>query len=230
MAIDEEDWVPIAALQHYAYCPRQWGLIHLEGVWADNQLTAEGSDLHNRVDTPCSESRGRIRVARAVPLRSRRLGLTGKADVVEFQRLDDPGDADGVRLDGSEVWWAPIPVEYKRGAPKPWDCDAVQVCAQALCLEEMLDVVIREGAIFYGETRRRIQILLDEPLRARTVALATQVHGAARSGDLPDAVRDARCRRCSLRDLCLPDIGGHSGARVASYLARSVRDACEDAQ
>lgn len=147
----EADLIPISALQHWAFCPRQCGLIHLEGLWAENRLTAEGKVLHDQAHNGAGESRGRLRIERGLALRSLSLGLTGKADVVEFHR---------------EAWgWQPFPVEYKRGRPKSHDADRLQLCAQAVCLEEMLQVAVPHGALFYGATRRRQEVDFDERLR-----------------------------------------------------------------
>src|SRR5579859_4686917 len=145
----EEDLLPISALQHLAFCERQWALIHLEGVWAENQLTAEGRVIHDRAHEPGTESRGDVRVSRGLRLRSLRLGLSGIADVVEFHRCGRRGDtsgkglvASGVALPSVSGSWAPFPVEYKRGRPKSGPFDEIQLCAQALCLEEMLGVPV----------------------------------------------------------------------------------------
>src|SRR3989337_821592 len=145
MSVDStDDLIMLSALQHYVFCPRQCALIHIEQLWAENVLTAEGRIMHDKVDTANRESRGNIRIEYGVPMRSLRLGLIGKADVVEFHK-------DGDR-------WIPFPVEYKRGKPKPGNCDKVQLCAQAICLEEMLSVRIPKGALFYGKTKRRLDV------------------------------------------------------------------------
>ena len=139
---DEDDLITISALQHYVFCPRQCALIHIEQVWTESGLTAEGRIMHEKVHEEQRESRGSVRVEYGIPLRSLRLGLIGKADEVEFRKVD-------------KAPWQPFPVEYKRGKPKPDHCDAVQLCAQAMCLEEMLSVAVPRGALFYGKTRRR---------------------------------------------------------------------------
>lgn len=185
----DDDLVPVSALQHLVYCPRQCALIHLEREWAENRWTAEGRVLHERVDQPETETRGDVRVCRAVPLSSRRLGLIGQADVVEFHL-------------GRDGAWTPFPVEYKRGRPKPHDADRVQLCAQALCLEEMLNVAVPEGALFYGRPRRREAVRFDAGLRAATEAAAVAVHELLAAGRLPPPCDDDRCDRCSLRDPC----------------------------
>jgi len=185
MVEPEEDYLPISGLQHLAFCPRQWGLIHLEQAWRENNLTAEGRLLHECVDLPGQTRRGTIRSVRGMWLRSNTLGLTGRADVVEFNPQ-------------------PYPVEYKRGKHKPNDCDAVQLCAQALCLEEMLGIAVFLGAFFYGEPRRRLEVAFTAELRSRTVSLAATMHQLFRNGMTPAAQPGPHCRKCSLVNLCLP--------------------------
>lgn len=201
----EDDLLPISALQHLVFCERQWALIHLEGVWEENSLTVEGKYLHNRADDAETEVRGDLRIARGLRLKSLRLGLTGKADVVEFHS--------GV----------PMPVEYKRGKPKPDNCDKVQICAQALCLEEMLGVNIPIGAIFYGKPRRRLEVAFDTVLRAETEKTAERLHELMHAGKTPKAKYGKRCRRCSLLELCMPKAVS-SRMRVEEYLTGALSE------
>lgn len=220
----EDDLIPLSALQHLIFCERQAALIHLERLWADNRLTVEGSHLHRKADTGPGESRGDVRIARGVPLRSLRLGIIGKADVVEFHRVDaSPAVEDSpqaAELPGSG--WSPFPVEYKRGRPKRHQADEVQLCAQAICLEEMLGVVIPAGALFYGQTRRRREVAFDAELRATTERAAHRMHELVRSGTTPRAVREPKCESCSLLHLCVP--AAADPARSATqYLERSLR-------
>ena len=191
MNYSEDDLILLSALQHYIFCPRQCALIHVEQVWSENRLTAEGRIMHERVHEEGRESRGNVRIEHGVPLRSLRLGLSGMADVVEFHRQPDG-------------CWKPFPVEYKRGKPKPDDCDRVQLCAQALCLEEMLKVEIPSGAIFYGKTRHRHDVVFDEALRKETEETAEQVHKLIESGVTPRPVYQSKCDSCSLFESCLP--------------------------
>lgn len=214
--IPEEDLAPISALQHLAFCERQCALIHVEQAWAENRLTAEGRLLHERVHAADSETRPGIRIARGLRLRSLRLGLTGIADVVEFQ-----ADPRGVEVPGLKGRWIPAPVEYKRGRPKPDRCDDVQVCAQAMCLEEMLDFRIEEGAIFYGQPRRRHAVRFDNALRAEVEALARRARDLIASGRMPPASFEPKCRNCSLSDLCKPKTAG-AGKSARRYLARML--------
>ena len=151
---EDSDLVPLSALQHYLFCPRQCALIHVERLWAENVLTAEGRILHEQSDKPGQASRGERRIVQSMPIRSRALGIAGVADVVELTRA-------GKR-------WRPYPIEYKRGRPKAHRADEVQLCAQALCLEEMFSTPVPEGALFYGKTRRRQAVAFDDELRALT--------------------------------------------------------------
>jgi CRISPR-associated exonuclease Cas4 len=181
---DEDDLLPLSGLQHMLYCPRQWALIHLEMEWEDNQWTAEGKEIHRRCDTDEVEVRPGIRIARGLYIQSRRLGLSGRADVVEFIGLP-PGPGPVSPEDAHTTTVRVVPVEYKRGRPKKDDWDRVQVCAQALCLEEMLGVRIENAALFYAKTRRRETVPLDAALREKTEALAVDMHRLYRARCTP---------------------------------------------
>ena len=216
----EEELLPISALQHLAFCERQWGLIHLEGAWSENRLTAEGRRLHEKVHEAPGELRGGVRIARGLRIRSLELGLIGISDVVEFHSSPD-GDAGGgafCRVPGLGGRWRTVPVEYKRGKPKRDNCDAVQLCAQALCLEEMLGVRISEGHLFYARPRRRTSVQLTNALRSETARLALRLHALQRLGETPTPpAKKQRCRRCSLADVCLPAISRRRS--VSRYMA-----------
>jgi len=206
--MDEDDLLPLSALQHHLFCPRQCALIHVERQWQENRFTAEGRLLHDTVDSGGRDKRGAVRTVRSMPLRSDRLGLAGVADVVE--------------LHGPER--RPFPVEYKRGRPKAHRADEVQLCAQAICLEEMFDTDIPEGALFYGESRRRFPVALDATLRALTERTAQAVRDMIRDGVTPPPVHEARkCQSCSMLDLCRPKRLGRPPS-VADWLARQLRD------
>lgn len=198
--------LPISGLQHLAFCPRQWALIHLEQAWAENRLTAEGRLLHERADLPGQSRRHDLRTVRGMLLENRRLRLTGRADVVEFRP-------------------EPFPVEYKRGKRKPTDCDLVQLCAQALCLEEMLGRTVSRGAIFYGEPRRRLEVDFTADLRTRTEALAATMHSLYAARETPAAQPGKHCQRCSLVDICLPHATAQASvaARWKAAQLRSLR-------
>jgi CRISPR-associated exonuclease Cas4 len=236
----EEDLLPISALQHMLFCPRQCALIHVERLWTENSLTLEGRHLHQKADGGRGESRGGalrrgrakggqdvgsppmgvMRVTRALPLRSLELGLSGKADVVEFYpSISDTPPSPQPTTDGDMS--VPFPVEYKRGKPKKDGSDTVQLCAQALCLEEMLGVPVPAGALFYARLRRRVEVAFDDALRTLTRDTIQRMREMIDEHRTPPAVRDKRCDRCSLRFLCLPDATTGSRSAVA-YLKRSV--------
>jgi len=203
----ENDLLPLSALQHLLFCERQCALIHIEQAWEENRLTAEGRVLHERVHEADNESRGDMRIARGVRLRSLRLGLVGQADVVEFRR--------------TEQGWLPFPVEYKRGKPKRDASDKVQLCAQAICLEEMLNAAIPGGALIYGITRRRLEVAFDPALHELTLNTAERLHRLIASGATPPAVYEKKCDHCSLSALCLPKTAGRHKSATA-YLKRML--------
>lgn len=210
MSYPDDDLIMISALQHFVFCPRQCALIHIEQVWAESGLTAEGRIMHERVHEAGNESRGSIRVSRGLPLRSLRLGLVGIADMVEFHRVG--GNA-----------WQPYPVEYKRGKPKPDHSDMVQLCAQALCLEEMLSVSIFDGAMFYGRTRRRFDVVFDEDLRRRTEKTVADTRQLILSRVTPPPEYSRRCESCSIKAECMPKKIGKR-ISVSTYVKKMVLD------
>ncbi|HSW38139.1 MAG TPA: CRISPR-associated protein Cas4 [Acidobacteriota bacterium] len=205
-----ENLIQLSALQHMSFCPRQCALIHIEQIWTESGRTAEGRIMHERVHDESRESRGDIRIEYGVALRSLRLGLIGKADVVEFHRRSGNN-------------WCPFPVEYKRGKPKSDDCDKIQLCAQAICLEEMLSTSIQEGALFYGQTRRRLDVVLDEALRRETEETARQTHELIASGITPPPIYAKHCESCSLLGECLPKTI-QKRRSVKSYLTRMLME------
>jgi CRISPR-associated exonuclease Cas4 len=210
MSYNEEDLIQLSALQHIAFCERQCALIHIEQVWDENRLTAEGRIMHERVHDTEGESRGKVRIERGVPLRSLKLGLIGKSDVVEFHRV-------------AKGKWQPFPVEYKRGKPKPDDCDKVQLCAQAICLEEMLGAEVPCGALFYGKTKHRLDVTFDRSLREETEKSAARAHEVIASGLTPKAIYTKKCDTCSLKEHCLPKLI-QKRPSVESYLKRMVAE------
>lgn len=183
----ESDYIMLSALQHYMFCPRQCALIHIEQQWAENRYTAEGQVLHERVDSHEKNKIGGVRIVRTLPIFSSRLGVSGQADVVEFH---DDGTV--------------LPVEYKRGRPKKDQCDEVQLCAQALCLEEMLSVAIAGGALYYGQQRRRKTVIFSPVLRELTISITQKVHELVTKQCTPSAIYSTKCEQCSLLNLCLP--------------------------
>lgn len=202
---EDDDLVPISALQHFLFCERQAALIHIERVWKEDTATAEGRLLHERADIPGRENRRGTRIERSLMLRSQILMLYGVADTVEFPARGKAGP--------------PFPVEYKRGRVKDLLADQVQLCAQALCLEEMLGVPVPSGAIFYGESHKRLDVPFNESLRAKTQESALRMHALIRKGELPQAVYGPKCKRCSLESLCLPRIPADA-QRTHRYLER----------
>jgi CRISPR-associated exonuclease Cas4 len=226
----DDDLIPLSALQHLLFCERQCALIHVEGLWAENVLTLEGRHLHRRVHESESQGGPDVRITRGLPLLCQRLGLTGKADVVEFRRVDEASArspdlaAQCLRLPGREGAWQVVPVEYKRGRPKRAASDRIQLCAQALCLEEMLGVVIPAGAIFYGRIRRRTPVTFDPDLRMQTEEAVARVRWLIRSGTTPPAIRQKKCQRCSWLHLCLPKVtaSGGDGRSATRYFQRML--------
>jgi CRISPR-associated exonuclease Cas4 len=207
--MEDDDLIPVSALQHYLYCPRQCALIHLEQQWAENRQTAEGQLLHQRADKPLVERRRGVRIVTAMPLLSLELGITGKADVVEFY-LSEAGER-------------AFPVEYKRGRPKAHRADEVQLCAQALCLEAMLDTPVEAGALFYGQTRRRQDVAFDTALRELTRQTIADTRHMLASGQTPSATYEPKlCDGCSLIDVCQPRWLGRRS--IETWLRRQIDD------
>jgi len=205
----DEELLPLSALQHLLFCERQCALIHIERLWVENRLTVEGRHLHHKAHGGGTETKPGVRVVRGLALRSLRLGLIGQADVVEFQAFG-----------GTEP--RAFPVEYKRGKPKSNDADRVQLCAQALCLEEMLNVPVAAGALYYGQTRRRRNVEFDASLRGVTEDACVRLHDMIAKRVTPRAVREPKCDQCSLIELCLPDaLSPTRGA--AAYVQRALR-------
>jgi len=200
----EEDLLPISALQHLVFCERQCALIHIEQAWAENLFTAQGRMLHERVHSALKQTRSPKHTEYSMPIRSLRLGLIGKADAVE-------------RFDDGRI----LPVEYKRGRPKSRNMDEVQLCAQAICLEEMLGACIEEGALFYGKTRKRTRVVFSEELRRQTEETAGRLHEFIAKGRTPPPVYNKKCSRCSLVGLCLPKpLSRRPG--VKAYIKRQI--------
>ncbi|MFN0167515.1 MAG: CRISPR-associated protein Cas4 [Bryobacteraceae bacterium] len=185
---EDDSMLPLSALNHLLYCERRCALIHIEGIFVENVYTLEGTLAHQAADTPGYESAAGVRIVRALPLYSRRFRLTGKADIVEFRG--------GI----------PYPVDYKRGKRKKWANDDVQLCAQALCLEEMLGVAVPRGAVFHAQSKRRREVDFATPLRTQTTAAIERLHGLIASRSTPRAELKPQCEGCSLREVCLPEL------------------------
>jgi CRISPR-associated exonuclease Cas4 len=194
---DDDLLVPLSALEHWSYCRRQCGLIHLENLWAESVRTVEGHQLHEKADLPGLEQRPGLRIARALELRSERYRLMGRADVVVF--YDDPAYPQTGR---------PFPVEYKRGVKNNFRHAEVQLCAQAICLEEMLDVSVPAGALYFGASRRRREVAFTIELRSDTLAVAHAIMNMLEGGRTPPAEPGNKCAECSLKTLCMPELPG----------------------
>lgn len=215
-----DELLPLSGIQHFVFCRRQWALIHVEKQWHENALTVEGKLLHKRADNPFfSETRNGVITARAVPIASYRLGLVGICDVVEFT-----ASPEGVSLPGREGSFLPAPVEYKRGREKRDPCDEAQLCAQAICLEEMLAVDIPTGYLYYGETRHRVDVELDKELRTLVQDMAKEMHAYFQRGHTPRVKISKACRSCSLADVCLPVLQEQS-LDASEYIRQQVEGA-----
>ena len=207
---NEEDFLMLSGIQHYAFCKRQWALIHIEQQWAENLRTVEGELLHkNAHDKYSSEKRGDLIISRGMAIHSNELGINGECDVVEFVR-----DENGVELQGIEGCYRAFPVEYKRGSPKESDVDILQLMAQAICLEEMLCCTVEKGYLYYGETRHRITIEFDDELRQRVRDIFDEMHQMYERRYTPKGKRTKSCNACSLKDICLPVICKNKSAKT----------------
>lgn len=203
----QEHLLPLSGIQHFLFCRRQWALIHIEQQWKENALTAEGRIMHKRADDPFfTETRNGVITVRSVPVASFRLGLTGICDVVEFKPSPQPSPktGEGVQLPNREGLYLPVPVEYKRGKPKREPVDEAQLCAQAMCLEEMLSTDIPQGYLYYGQTRHREEVEFTPQLRMLVEEMSAEMHNYFSRGYTPKVRTHKGCRSCSLADVCLP--------------------------
>lgn len=213
----EEEYLMLSGIQHFAFCRRQWAMIHIEQQWAENYRTTAGELMHKKAhDEGSFEKRGDLLIVRGLRISSRELGLSGQCDVVEFHRDDE-----GVKLFGYEGKWTPVPVEYKHGAPKEDNADELQLCAQAICLEEMFQIRISDGYLFYGENRRRSHVEFTEDLREAVKKAAGEMHDLFQKGYTPNVKPTKKCRACSLEDLCLPKL--QKTVRVRTYIEQGIK-------
>lgn len=221
MAFKEEDFLQISGLQHFHFCRRRWALIHIEHQWAENFQTTDGALMHEHAhDKEFQETRGDRIITRGMNVFSATLGISGECDVLEFHR-----GASGIPLPEREGLWQPFPVEYKRGKPHPQSGDALQLCAQAMCLEEMLCCQIPQGALYYGELRRRQGVAFSDELRQSVRDALTEMHDFYRRGYTPKVKPTKSCGACSLKELCLPKL---MRTRAASlYLRQSLEETNE---
>lgn len=214
---EEDALLLISGIQHFVFCRRQWALIHIEQMWAENVLTVEGDILHEvSHNEEKTEKRGKLLITRGMAVASHSLGITGQCDVVEFH-----ADAQGVPIFGQKGTWRPYPVEYKRGRPKEHDADILQLCAQAMCLEDMLACEIPEGSLFYGEPHRRLPVAFTEAYRQRVKDVVAEMRMLYRRGHTPKVKPQKGCKRCSLESLCSPGMNTQS---VSAYIARHVQE------
>ena len=214
----EEAFLQLSGLQHFRFCRRQWALIHIEQQWAENFRTVDGELMHrNAHDAGFQESRGELYVTRSVSVFSPTLGVSGQCDVLEYHR----GEA-GIPLRGKEGLWQPYPVEYKRGRPREDIGDALQLCGQAMCLEEMLCCPIPEGALYYGEIRRRVAVPFTDELRDEVRRMLEEMHELYQRGYTPKVRPGKHCNACSLRELCLPRL--MKARSVAAYLKEAMEE------
>lgn len=209
---DEDEFLALSGIQHFSFCRRQWALIHLEQAWAENVLTAEGDLMHRRAhDEKLRERRGDTILVRGLAVHSRILGLAGVCDVVEFH-ADDQGHS----LAGEDGLWRAVPIEYKHGCTKVSDADRLQLCAQAMCLEEMLACDVPSGCLYYGKTRSREQVVFDDALRKKVSMTAGDMHDLYSRRRTPKVKPFAACRSCSLAELCIPKVT--NCATVEAYI------------
>lgn len=202
MEYDESDFLMLSGLQHFTFCRRRWALIHIENQWAENLQTVDGELMHeNAHDKDFSESRGDLIIKRGMSVFSRTLGVSGECDVLEFRRGEG-----GIPLKNRDGLWMPFPVEYKRGRPNAQSGDELQLCGQAMCLEEMLCCDIPKGAMYYGELRRRQAVEFTPELRKRVADALSQMHDLFRRGHTPKVKPNKACNACSMKELCLPKL------------------------
>ncbi|MCD8118781.1 MAG: CRISPR-associated protein Cas4 [Lachnospiraceae bacterium] len=215
----EEDFLMLSGIQHFAFCRRQWALIHIEQQWAENVHTAEGNLMHKRAHDPnLTEKKKDTLIVRALPIHSFSMGISGECDVVEFRKADD-----GVRLHGHRGLYQICPVEYKKGKPKSTEVDILQLVAQAMCLEEMFSTEIPEGFLYYGEIRRREQVIISEDLKGEVRSMFQEMHQLFKRGYTPNVRWHKGCTSCSLKDICMPKLGKTGSVR--NYIERSISEA-----
>lgn len=214
---EEEDYLMLSGIQHFAFCRRQWALIHIEQQWAENYQTTSGELMHKKAHDEASfEKRGELLIVRGLRIASHELGLSGQCDVVEFHQRED-----GISLWGYAGKWNPVPIEYKHGSPKENNADELQLCAQAICLEEMFQTVITEGFLYYGEKRRRSRVEFTDHLRSEVIKTCTEMHDLFKKGYTPKSKYTKQCKACSLENLCVPRMKQRGNVR--SYIEQNIR-------
>lgn len=218
MFYEEDDYLLLSGIQHYSFCPRQWALIHIEDQWNENYLTAGGRIMHAKAhEGDASEKRGDLIIFRSLKVRSVELGISGECDIVEFHKSKN-----GIPISGYSDLWLPYPVEYKRGKSKLDDCDRLQLCAQAVCLEEMLCTKIERGALYYGEPRRREEVYFELELRMKLIDTVRLMHKIFSRKYTPNAKKRKSCSNCSIKDICLPGLGDKTETSVKKYMEAHI--------
>lgn len=208
----------LSGLNHFMFCRRRWALVHIEQLWNENEYTLDGHYMHERVhDASFTESRGSVLLSRGMPVRSTLLNITGVCDMVELHK-----DPLGVSIQGREGTWRLYPIEYKRGKPNERGADEMQLCAQAMCLEEMFVTEIPEGAVFYGESHRRLPVVFTEELRQKVRASLEEMHQLFERGHTPRAKMTRACKNCSLVELCQPGLSKQMSA--SEYVRRMLEE------
>ena len=219
MMYTEDEMLMLSGIQHFVFCPRQWALIHIEQLWEENKLTVEGQLLHTNVDNPSyRQKNGEVITLRFVAVASKVLGLYGFTDAVELLPTSD--EKEGIKHKKYPGLWRPFPIEYKRGKPKYHMADEIQLTAQVMCLEEMYNITINHGAIFYGETKHRSIIHVSKDLRQETLRLAKEMHKIFADGTLPNAEKNSNCHKCSLLDICMPKTKKQNS--IDTYLKKNL--------
>ena len=215
---EEDDFLMLSGLQHFAYCRRQWALIHIEQQWAENERTIDGQLFHKKAhDAGSTEKRGNLIITRGLHIKSAELGVTGICDVVEFHKSEQ-----GITLFSFEGQWQPYPVEYKKGEPKENNADELQLCAQAMCMEEMLLCDIPYGSLFYGQNRRRTQVEFTNELRTQVKTMLEEMHELWKKGYTPKVKPQKGCNACSLKEICIPRL--MKTKSVSSYIEENLAE------
>ena len=218
MEYTEDDYLMISGIQHFKFCRRQWALIHVEQQWAENVHTVMGELMHKKVHDPYLTEKRKVTIlVRALPVSSRTMGVSGECDLVEFHKCED-----GIRLHGHRGTYLIYPVEYKKGKAKSTDADRLQLAAQAMCLEEMFSTTISEGALYYGETRRRENITFSQELRDEVKEIFQEMHQYYERGYTPKVKKSKACNSCSLKEICLPKL--EKTISVSDYIAQALKE------
>lgn len=214
----EEDYLMLSGIQHFAFCRKQWAMIHIEQQWAENYRTTAGELMHKKAhDADSFEKRGDLLIVRGMRISSRELGLSGQCDVVEFHQNEK-----GIDLFGYEGKWSPVPIEYKHGTPKEYNADELQLCAQAICLEEMFQTDISDGYLYYGENRRRSHVEFTGALREEVKKAAKEMHDLFQRGYTPNVKPAKKCKACSLENLCVPKL--QKVMKVREYIEQGIKE------